>query len=93
MKQLAPRHKAKELVFGFYKIVGLDGFGYDCNPIDVIDNGLHKIAQGRAKQCALKCVDVVISSGLNLIDYRVYSGDIRACLNYWQEIKQEIEKL
>ncbi len=53
--------EAKELVFGFYKIVGLDGFGYDCDPIGVIDNGLHKIAQLRSKECALRCVDKMMN--------------------------------
>ncbi len=48
---------------------------------------------GWGKHNALKCINVVISSGLILIDYRDYSGDKRSCLNYWQEMKIEINKL
>lgn len=73
--------KAKELVFGFYKIIGLEGFGYDCNPIDVIDNGLHKIAQLRSKECALRCVDEITKIA------HIEDKD------YYDELIEEIKKL
>lgn len=83
MIQLTPKQKAKELVFRFYKIVGLSGFEYDCVlPIASLDNYYHKIAQRRAKKCALKCANEVLG----------YMGSDRGYA-FWEEVKQEIKKL
>ena len=88
--------EAKELVFGFYKIVGLDGFSYDCDPIDVIDNGLHKIAQLSSKECALRCVGKIISCLGNTFNFVNENGDIIGSITeseHWEEVRQAIENL
>lgn len=76
------KKEAKELVRKFMKFTAHD-----------FENVGGKNHLKRAKQCALIGVDLVISSGLNLIDYRDYSGDKHSCLNYWQEMKQLIKQL
>lgn len=89
------KEEAKELVFGFYKIVGLDGFGYDCNPIDIIDNGLHKIAQKRSRECTLICVDKLIEYINNSIKSDGIINHVKGLgeIVRYRELKQEIEKL
>jgi hypothetical protein len=47
-------------------------------------NGKTKEYYGDAKQCALIAVDEILN---NIID------DDKQILNYWQQVKQEIEKL
>jgi hypothetical protein len=42
-----------------------------------------------AKKCALIAVDEIIS--LNIFDY--YESDWSNTIEYWQEVKQELEKL
>jgi hypothetical protein len=49
-----------------------------------------------AKQCALIAVDEIISSSPSLPilgDGGTYGEDIELSNKYWQEVKQEIEKL
>ena len=86
------KHEAKELVFRMYKIVGLEGFGYDCDPIDIIDNALHKSAQEKSKQLALLYVDEILKE-LDYLHKDIPSSTILMRGGYWQEVKQEIEKL
>jgi hypothetical protein len=76
---ITPKEKAKELV----EIFRLKVLDYDGNGI----NGF------KAKQCALIAVDEIIKN----MPHSFYSG-IRPAykgtdLEYWQEVKQEIEKL
>jgi hypothetical protein len=51
------------------------------------------IAHYDAKQCALICVDEIISKGgtKNVIQYE--PNCFTNGVDYWQEVKQEIEKL
>jgi hypothetical protein len=42
----------------------------------------------RAKQCALIAVDEILSMGI-----MSHSGDWQMAKSYWEEVKQEIEKL
>jgi hypothetical protein len=44
-----------------------------------------------AKQCALVAVDEIINTGL-LLDSSIYVM-VKTSLDYWQQVKQEIEKL
>jgi hypothetical protein len=44
-----------------------------------------------AKQCALIAVDEIINTGL-LLDSSIYVM-VKTSLDYWQQVKQEIEKL
>ena len=46
------------------------------------------LVRHEAKQCALICVDEIIKSSLSY-DYNMAIS----ANNYWQEVKQEIEKL
>ena len=76
---ITPKEKAKELV----EIFRLKVLDYDGNGI----NGF------KAKQCALIAVNEIIKN----MPHSFYSG-IRPAykgtdLEYWQEVKQEIEKL
>lgn len=88
---MTPKEKAKELVNKFTKI---EGFDYDCEYI-------HKTM---AKECALIAVDEIIKSeprNPNDVDWDdvgatyqyYYEAQHEEALNYWQEVKQEIEKL
>ncbi len=43
----------------------------------------------RAKYCAMRAVDEL----LDAIDWDYYEGSKHPELNYWREVKQEIEKL
>ena len=55
------------------------------------DNGslsFKRILFEKAKQCALIAVDEILSMGI-MSD----SGDWRMAKSYWEEVKQEIEKL
>lgn len=45
----------------------------------------------RAKVCALIAVDEIINTGL-LLDSSIYVT-VKTSLDYWQQVKQEIEKL
>jgi hypothetical protein len=49
----------------------------------------HSIDFYQAKECALIAVDEI----LNAIDWDYYEGSQGTELNYWKEVKQEIEKL
>lgn len=76
---MTPKEKAKELVYKFQK----HALGICEDPIQIHN----------AKQCALICVDEMISL------YCIHnSDDIKVTIkteqfDYWQEVKQEIEKL
>ena len=71
------KEKAKELVDRFYDLQ------YDI--VERVPDNIHQIA----KQCALICVDEIMKTDWYIpnlsdaIDWKIY----------WQEVKQEIEKL
>jgi hypothetical protein len=77
---MTPKEKAKELVGRFYVWTSR-------NTTKV------NIAHYDAKQCALICVDEIISKGgtKNVIQYE--PNCFTNGVEYWQEVKQEIEKL
>ena len=81
---MTPREKAIELVGRFAKI-GLEEF--------VDENGLwdysYRIEDEDAKQCALICVDEI----LGIRAYLLLNSTLEDEIRYWQEVKQEIEKL
>ena len=74
---MTPKEKAKELVDKFYKI----------EPVEPIYIGMDK---SQSKQCALICVDEQIKGNEN---YKRYINNWQESNKYWQEVKQEIEKL
>ena len=53
-----------------------------------LDNGIIGIYQPLAKQCALICVDEILES-----HYKVLVGVMPKAYDYWQEVKQEINKI
>jgi len=84
---MTPKEKAKELVNKFYVIL--------------MKKNYPNVAQmGAAKECALLSVDEIIESrkednGFNdtLLSVSEYWTAHPMYLTYWQEVKQEIEKL
>jgi hypothetical protein len=72
------KEKAKDLVERFDFIYTYDG-------LDIMDE---ELTNDSRKQCALIAVDEVINQCWN---YREI--DLGLALEYWQEVKQEIEKL
>ena len=75
---MTPKEKAKELVKHFMKI-GMIGFEL-------------KARQQKAKQCALICVDEIINTGVHT-DYIKVDGYMLSLVEFYTEVKQEINKL
>ena len=76
---MTPKEKAKELIKKYW------------NGINDIE--LDSISWNQCKQCALICVNDII---ISLTQYGKYSNELQNMdreLNYWDEVKQEIEKL
>lgn len=76
---MIPIEKAKELVENFYKFANSTDFDSDHGEF-FTNNELWK---NNAKQCALICVNEIIT-------LRKREGSI---FDYWEKVKQEIEKL
>jgi hypothetical protein len=85
---MTPKEKAEQLVesfipFSLNEATTEDGFYYS-----------ESIQLWNAKQCALVAVDEIIKSNykntLNDLGYRFTMNDLDC---YWEEVKQEIEKL
>jgi hypothetical protein len=80
---LTPKEKARELFDKMFNIP---------------DEGFGSIGVYEAKQCALIAVDEIIETCLAIIQLYEENGFINSDLSiqpidYWQEVKQEIEKL
>tara|TARA_R110000822_G_scaffold75692_1_gene182095 strand:+ start:1394 stop:1630 length:237 start_codon:yes stop_codon:yes gene_type:complete len=78
---MTPKEKAKELVDRFIPFS--------------MDNHIEKYAIHSGKQCALIAVEEIINSSpsLPMYDGGSFVCDIEESTIYWQEVKQEIEKL
>ena len=81
---MTPKEKAEELVDKFYQTTPNEYFVNE--PIGI--KGRYKSWE-QAKQCALIAVDEILSE-LTEIPYGL---EYLNRLNYWQEVKQEIENL
>jgi len=80
----SPKEKADELIDKMYYIGRYDE-KEDYNPA---------MAWERAKQCALIAVDEILQIFNNewaKLDF--WTEEINVTINFWQEVKQEIEKL
>ena len=78
---MTPKEKAKELVNNYYNAMNPNA--PDCN-----------ISYRQAKECALIAVDEIIESGIEIDYYFDKSiGYYLSYLEYYAEVKQEIEKL
>jgi len=77
---MTEKEKAEELVGRYYSLFSIE---FE-NTIDITE----------AKGCALIAIDEILK---NSVGYNAYDGvtdnDICADDNYWEEVKQEIEKL
>ncbi len=79
---MTPKEKAKELIYFYTK--ELLSAKYSINGF---------VIEQLAKQCALIAVDVVLAQ---LVDDGLYIGgetNINEYIEYWEEVKKEIEKL
>ena len=78
---ISPQEKAKYLVDKFYDV-------------DVISADMMSSCSIDAKQCALIAVDEILKDYSYMQNVRNYnSNTIHSQRVYWQEVKQEIEKL
>jgi hypothetical protein len=75
---MTPKEKAKELVDKYFKLLNYE-FG------DLV----YSLSDKQPHQCALIAVDEIIAQ----IEPSVSMDVISARIKYWQEVKQEIEKL
>ena len=89
---MTPKEKAKELINIFREFAdGTDPeteYSIRYSPNIEKENG---------KKCALKAVDEILNSFSNIFDDSVIEsskvGGYRNMKKYWQEVKQELEKL
>jgi hypothetical protein len=78
---MIPKEKAKELVDKYSTYVVMWAGGIETSKQNV-------------KQCALIAVDEILKiSCLKPLDYKDYFNNNSEFINYWIEVKQEIEKL
>jgi hypothetical protein len=75
---MTPKEKALELINNFY-INGIQDKGYSMEYAD-------------AKQCALICADEIINTEINQ-DYIKQDGYMLSLVEFYEEVKQEINKL
>lgn len=78
---MTPKEKARELVREFKK--------YAYYPKTKDDEIFVKEIKENSKQCALIAVDEVLKS----INWDYYEGSSATELNWWKEVKKEIERL
>lgn len=82
---MTAKEKAQELVNKFRKYASGDDDDYRFSPA---------IEKENAKLCAVLAVDEILN---NAVKYNAYDGvtdsDIWIDTEYWEEVKQEIEKL
>lgn len=79
---MTPQEKAEELVDNIYQIIGKNYSKGDGFSLQLTEE---------AKQCALICVDEIINELYLLVvdDFDYHKINIE----YWEAVKQEIEKL
>ena len=79
---MTPQEKAKELVDKYYPILG------GIEPKD-----WEYFCKDKAKECALTAVDEILKGIVPKDDDERYAFELGGNQYYWQEVKQEIEKL
>jgi hypothetical protein len=89
---MTPKEKAKELINIFREFA--DGTDPETEYSIRYSSNIEK---ENGKKCALKAVDEILNSFSNIFDDSVIEsskvGGYRNMKKYWQEVKQEIEKL
>jgi len=76
---MTPKGKAKELVIKYLRLQEKDSYNW--------------FNKGLAKQCALIAVDEILNSNPHSNALTTDLGLSLPLYDYWQEVKQEIEKL
>ena len=84
---MTPKEKAEELVDKFYQTTPNEYFVNE--PIGI--KGRYKSWE-QAKQCALRAVDEIIN-GYEFDSLYIEHKRIMDNINFWDEVKQEIERL
>ncbi len=84
---MGPKEKAIELVAKYYQEFIKDYTVLACFS-DEIRNSIYNKRETFAKKCALIAVDEMIKQQQVQFENMVWS-----CVEYWKEVKQEIEKL
>jgi hypothetical protein len=82
---MTPKEKALEIVQRFGRVIPFQDTYYS-------EEELYKMHKKDAKQCALICVGEIISNSIegdNNIDFYWFQDEIK----WWNEVKQEINKL
>lgn len=87
---MTPKEKAEELAIRYYSLIsGLDiNFISKLSRLPSEDNYF-----GNARQCALIAVDELIDTVPSIDTMPPYMPITKRCKEYWNEVKQEIEKL
>jgi len=82
---MTPKEKAEELFWKYTKVHNFSAIlDFDGNTHIDLEYGISKV-----KQCAFIAVDECIELLLNLSPYMAFPKQVE----YWQEVKQELEKL
>lgn len=78
---MTPKEKATELYDMFYKVNYIDDYDY--------------LTGHNSKECAKIAVDEIINAPSHIDIPEKYEEyiDFRSYFDYWQEVKQELEKL
>jgi len=88
---MTPKEKAEELVHKFYDYAD-SNYGtnrFEQNWYGNVLAGERKVRKKSAKQCALIAVDEILKA----VDNPDETYLMKHSVNYWKEVKQEIEKL
>lgn len=81
---MTPKEKAEELFWNYTKVHNFSAIlDFDGNTHIDLEYGISKV-----KQCALIAVDEMIKQQQVQFENMVWS-----CVDYWKNVKQEIEKL
>ncbi len=82
---MTPKEKAQELTDAFYQYLPIE------QHVITSDRELSWEYDGweNAKQCALIAIEEIIKAN----PYEINKTDMDSTIDYWQEVKQEIEKL
>jgi hypothetical protein len=80
---MTPKDKATELIDNFYQLFPFNKY------VNTTDGELNWEYNDwhQSKQCALIAVDEMLDASIGYFD------DLHPYVNFWQEVKQEIEKL
>jgi hypothetical protein len=88
---MTPKEKAKKLYNQFFDYAD-SNYGaskFNKNWYGNVLAGERKVRKQSAKQCSLIAVDEI----LNAIDWNYYEGRMELQQNYWQLVREEIDKL